>query len=281
MKERLATPIAILLLASLTFACSALPFKKSPSWHITLEVAATVPDRAAATLQAVQVLKARLDALALIHAQVEVEGPPVNGRIRVSLPDVPDRERLKNVLTSPGRLEIAHVISRPSPSPVQLYETKEAALASLGKPPRPDRRVLPYSDRLDTSESKTSNAKEERKWLVVESPAIIDGSDLRNASAVPSTVDADVYSIAFSLKPSGATNFGDWTGSHINEYLAVVYNGEVMSLAYIKSQINDEGEISGMFDRQAAEDLALILRSGALPEVKIVEEGANSLARGE
>jgi preprotein translocase subunit SecD len=77
------------------------------------------------------------------------------------------------------------------------------------------------------------------------------------------------------LKPAAAEKFGAWTGAHINKYLGVVLNGEVRSIAYIKSQISDHGEISGRFTKQAAEDMALILRSGALTApVKIVEEGA-------
>jgi len=78
--------------------------------------------------------------------------------------------------------------------------------------------------------------------------------------------------ISFSLAPEGAQKFGAWTGAHIKDYLGVVLNGEVKSIVYIKSQISDQGEISGRFTKESAEDLALILRSGALPApVKIVE----------
>jgi preprotein translocase subunit SecD len=84
------------------------------------------------------------------------------------------------------------------------------------------------------------------------------------------------YQIAFSLRPEGAEKFGAWTGSHINNYLGVVLNGEVKSIAFIKSQIYDQGEITGRFTRQSAEDLALVLRSGALPApVRVIEEGNN------
>ena len=92
-------------------------------------------------------------------------------------------------------------------------------------------------------------------------------------SAVRSQGGDDVYTILFSLKPTGAEKFGEWTASHINEYMAVVFNDEVKSVAYIKSQITDSGEIAGHFTRQAAEDVALLLRSGALPEVKIRRRG--------
>ena len=272
--KRLTTPIAILFLTSLAFGCSVLPLRKSPTWHITLQIADTVPDREAATLQAVRVIEARLDAMGLLNSKAEAEGTPPNGRIRVSIPGVPDRERVKRLLTTPGRLELAHVISLSSPAPVSLYATKEEAIAAWGKPSA-DRRVLPYSERSQGSDAQPSNANQGRKWIVVESPAIVEGSELRNASAVRSQGDDDVYVISFSLKPDGAMKFGEWTASHINEYMAVVFNDEVKSVAYIKTQITDSGEIAGHFTRQAAEDVALLLRSGALPEVKIVEEGAS------
>ncbi|MFZ0751553.1 MAG: hypothetical protein WAM70_19475, partial [Pyrinomonadaceae bacterium] len=70
--------------------------------------------------------------------------------------------------------------------------------------------------------------------------------------------------------------FGAWTGSNINEYLGVVLNDEVKSIAYIKSRIEDQGEISGRFTKQSAEDLALILMAGALPvPVRFVQETVN------
>jgi preprotein translocase subunit SecD len=75
------------------------------------------------------------------------------------------------------------------------------------------------------------------------------------------------------LNKSGADKFGAWTAANINEYIAVVLNDEVKSIAYIKSQITDQGEISGRFTKQSAEDLALVLRTGALPaEVKLTSE---------
>jgi preprotein translocase subunit SecD len=53
----------------------------------------------------------------------------------------------------------------------------------------------------------------------------------------------------------------------------VVLNDEVKSIAFIKSRITDQGTISGRFTKQSAEDLALVLRSGALPApVKIASE---------
>jgi preprotein translocase subunit SecD len=84
------------------------------------------------------------------------------------------------------------------------------------------------------------------------------------------------YEINFTLKPEAAEKFGAWTAANINQYLGVVFNDEVKSIAYIKSQIFDTGQIEGHYTKESAEDLAQILVSGPLPAaVKIVEEGQN------
>src|SRR4029079_10445759 len=128
-----------------------------------------------------------------------------------------------------------------------------------------------------------------KQWVVVEMPAIIDGSELRNANAIPTQGGrSDDYEINFALKKAGAEKFGAWTGAHINDYMGVVLNGEVKSIAFIKSQIFDSGEISGRFTKESAEDLALTLRSGALPApIEYLEErtvgpslGADSIRSG-
>jgi preprotein translocase subunit SecD len=111
---------------------------------------------------------------------------------------------------------------------------------------------------------------------------VVDGSELRTASAVSRTGSPDDYQIAFSFKPGGAQIFGEWTGKNINQYMGVVLNNEVKSIAYIKSQIFDSGEISGRFTKQSAEDLALTLRSGSLPaKIEYQEERTVGPSLGE
>jgi preprotein translocase subunit SecD len=158
-----------------------------------------------------------------------------------------------------------------------MYESQREAEVSLGETAPPNRRVLAYSERSDPIAGKPAKAMPAKQyWVVVESPAIVDGTDLRDAAAHEAYSGSKDYNIWFSLKPEGATKFAKWTAANINEYIGVVLNGEVQSIAFIKSQISDSGEISGRFTKQSAEDLALVLKSGALPEVRIVEEGPNN-----
>jgi preprotein translocase subunit SecD len=93
----------------------------------------------------------------------------------------------------------------------------------------------------------------------------VDGSELRDASAYSRTGSQSDYQISFSLKPGGAQKFGEWTGKNIGKYLAIVLNDEVKSAPVIKGQIFDQGSIEGKFTKTSSEDLALTLKSGALP----------------
>ena len=86
-------------------------------------------------------------------------------------------------------------------------------------------------------------------------------------------VRPDDNSISFSLKPQAAVKFGDWTGQNIGNYMAVVLDNKAQSIAYIKSQISDSGQIDGRFSKAMAEDIALSLKSGYLPAtLRIVQE---------
>lgn len=262
--------VALLLLAaSVVVAVFVLRPKSALTWHLTLEVDPATPDRKAAVKQTVDVLKRRLDAYGVNNFQVVPRG---DGQVVLNLPGLKDPERLKQLVIQGGNLELVHVVSPPSPQPTQTYSTKEQAIASFGGGAIPaNRRVLLYLER----EQATGNPDQKpTKWVAVEWPAIINGDDLRDARAARSTYRGDDnYQIQFSLNKTGAEKFGAWTASNINEYLGIVLNSEVKSIAFIKSQITDQGEISGRFNKQSAEDLALVLRSGALPApIKLISE---------
>jgi preprotein translocase subunit SecD len=175
---------------------------------------------------------------------------------------------VKQLLATSSKLELVHVVSPPNPSPVQTYTTEDEAKQSLGGTIPPNRRVLKYIEKNEPTQAgqqaQDPNIKK-FSWVVIELPNVVDGSELRDAQAVSRTGQDNDYQITFSLKPTGADKFGTWTAANINQYMGVVLDNEVKSIAYIKSQIRDSGEISGQFTKQSAEDLALTLRSGALP----------------
>lgn len=260
MRNKLIAPFAILLLITPLVACGLLR-RSSYKWHLVLEVDPAVANREAATTETVEVLNSRLNHLGLGVFRVAAVGAAKDGRLRVDLPDVADPHRLKNFIVARGSLQLAHVVSNPSPAPCQTYKTKDDAKSALAA--AQDRQTLPYPDHGEV------------KWVVIDSTPIIEGRDLRTAAAVPDYAGKD-YQITFTLKPDAATRFGAWTAANINQYISVVLNDEVKSIAFIRSQIFDTGQINGHFTKEMAEDLAQVLMSGPLPAaVKIVEEGRN------
>ena len=278
MDRRSTAPILILLLISLAVACSFLRPKRPLTWHVTLEIDPNAPDRDATAKKTISVIKRRLDLFGISNFDVQAHGTQSSNRILVSLPDVPDREHLKQIISTLGRLQLMAVVGPPNPAPSQTYSSETDAVSSLGGMVPTNRRVLLYAEqtKLATGGKSAEQPWQEKRWVVVELPPIVDGDELRNASAIQSRDSTEDYQIAFSLKSAGAERFGAWTGSHINNYIAVVLNDEVKSIAYIKSQIFGQGEISGRFTKQSAEDLAQVLNSGSLPaRVRIVEEGLN------
>jgi len=257
------------------------------TWAMTGTAERVLADNA--TTQALNIIDSRINALGIAEPTLQTHGAQTSHQILLQMPGVQDPERVKEILKGESRLELVHVVSPPNPAPATTYATEAEAIASLnsGGTVPPNRKVLPYAERGDRTTD--PNQQPQKRWVVVELPAIIDGSELRNATAIPAQGGrADDYEINFSLKKTGADKFGAWTGSHINEYMGVVLNDEVKSVAFIRSQIFDSGQITGRFTKQSAEDLALTLRSGALPApIEYLEErtvgpslGADSIRAG-
>jgi preprotein translocase subunit SecD len=240
--------------------------------------------------QAMKIVESRINAYGVKEPTLARHGAESSGQILLQMPGVDDPERIKALIGAESNLTLMKVVSPANPAPLQTYPTEEAAKQSLGGTLPPNRRIYPYSDRDEPTAGPTGtpDPNKPKQFVVVEYPAIVDGSELREANAISRTGSDRDFEIGFSLKPGGAAKFGDWTGKNINNYMAVVLNDEVKSAAFIKSQIFDSGQISGRFTKASAEDLALTLKSGALPaKIEYQEErtvgpslGADSIRAG-
>ena len=267
-----------------------------PTMTWTLTSAAERSLTESATDQAFKIIDSRINTLGVAEPTLQRHGAQNSHEILLQMPGIQDPEHVKRLLGNPSRLELVHVISPPhgQVNDPQSYATEQEALASLnsgGNVPA-NRKVRPYTERADSvtvpGQEANANAPKPKRWVVVESPAIIDGAELRSANAVQARAGADEYEIAFSLKPSGATKFGAWTGANIDQYMGVDLNEEIKSIAFIKSRIDDQGQIEGHFTKESADGLVLTLRSGALPAgIQYTEErtvgpslGADSIRSG-
>ena len=259
------------------------------SWSIPAAIQEVLKKQAVE--QALKIIESRINAYGVKEPTLQRHGAESSGQILLQMPGVDDPERVKVLIGSESNLALMKVVSPANPAPVATYPSEDAAKASLGGTVPPNRKILPYSDRDEptaANPSATPDPNKPKQYVVVEYPAIVDGSELRQASAMSRTGSDRDFEIGFSLKPTGAQKFGEWTGKNINNYMGVVLNNEVKSAAFIKSQIFDSGQITGRFSKASAEDLALTLNTGALPaKIEYQEErtvgpslGADSIRAG-
>jgi preprotein translocase subunit SecD len=263
------------------------------TWTLPQAAQRTLSDQAVD--QAFRIVDSRINAVGVAEPTLQRHGGQGSNQILLQMPGIQDPERIKKLIAGESRLELMKVVGPSNPQPMQTFPTEEAAKASLGGQVPPNRRVLEYNDRDEptaagANATATPDPNRPKQWVVVESPAVVDGSELRSADAGEGRAGGgdSNYEIDFTLKPTGAEKFGAWTGANIGAYMAVVLNDKVESAPFIKGQISDRGQITGNFTEQSAKDLALTLRSGALPAPLVYLEertvgpslGADSIRAG-
>jgi len=251
------------------------------SWNLSTQAQTKLSS--SAVDQALKIIEGRINKFGVTEPTLQRQGSADLHQILLQMPGVEDPERVKNLIGSESHLYLMKTADNSDPG--KPFPTKEAAVQALGGTIPPNRIVLPLTER-DAANKQPQQNQQPDKWLILETPPIVDGSELRDA--LPSSRTGSDYNIEFHLKPAGAQAFGEWTGKNIGKYLAIVLNDEVKSAPVIKGQIFDTGQIEGKFTKESADDLALTLKSGALPApIEYTEErtvgpslGADSIRSG-
>jgi preprotein translocase subunit SecD len=158
--------------------------------------------------------------------------------------------RAKEIIRSTALLELKQVEQGPFP------DDASARQAYAGNPP-PDIQILPGT--LEGAPGQPASTG----YYAVRRVAAVTGRDLRTAR--PTLDENNRPAVSFSLNNEGARKFGMFTQANIGKQLAIVMDNRVVSAPQIQSRIDDEGRITGTFTNQEAQDLSLVLRSGALP----------------
>lgn len=196
-------------------------------------------------------IERRVNALGLTEPTVEQYGASdAAAEILVELPSIDDPARVKDVIGSVAQLKIVEVKNEGP------WKTKEEGLASKGG-------ILPLNTEI--LEWPAGSGHSAGEWYLVARNATITGQDLRSASARSDPQYPGSWEVAFNLSQDGGRKFGSFTGSHINDRLAVVLDNQITSVATIQSKIDDSGVINHLSNQEEASDLALKLRTGALP----------------
>jgi preprotein translocase subunit SecD len=202
--------------------------------------------RRATIEQALDTIDRRVNELGVAEPNISEYGQ-TGDQILVELPGIDDVARAKEIIRSTAVLSLRLVEAGPA-------GTREALLQPYGGQVPGDMEILTGAG--------ATGAEGTLHYLVRRVP-VLTGSDLRHAA--PSMDEYNRPSVRFNPTADGARRFARFTSENIGRNLAIVLDNRVQSAPVIQGRIADEGSITGNFTSQETADLALILRSGALP----------------
>ena len=195
--------------------------------------------------EAIKTLERRVNQLGVAEPVIAEHGNR-GDQILVQLPGVTDPEQAKRVISKTAQLALKLVQGETAP-------TRDALLQAHGG------RV---PDNMELVEG-AGDQPGQPVFYLVRREAVITGRDLKTARVgVDENNQPDVQ---FSLNPAGADRFKRATGANVGRRLAIILDGRVESAPTIQNQIGAEGRIMGRYTTQEADELAKILRAGALP----------------
>jgi len=211
--------------------------------------------------RALEVIRNRIDEFGVREPSIQRQGAD---EIVVQLPGVTDRDRAIDIIGKTALLEFKLVSN-------DTEKLKQAIEGNV-----PEGFELKY-------------AQEDDEPLLLESQAVLVGDALVDAriNFSQSQFNEPVVSLRFNAQ--GAQAFSDITKNNVGRRLAIVLDGKVQSAPRIREPIpSGEAVITGRFSIEEAQDLALVLRVGALPAPMYIEEertigpllGQDSINRG-
>lgn len=178
-------------------------------------------------------------------------------RLKIDVSTRMDADRIKRILLAEG-LELRAVISPRFPEPMLDYPTRSQAMAAAG------------------ADNDVFSSPGEEMYFITERTPFFTGDDLGSCVVLRSEENFREYEVDCRLKPAGAARLEEWTGANINRYVALIFNREVLSAAYIKAPISYNVVVSGGFNKREAQDATVVLQSGnLLALVELVDEGTH------
>lgn len=213
-----------------------------------------------AVQQSIEIVRRRIDQTGVNEPLIQRQGA---NRILVQLPGIDDPDRVKRLLGTTAKMN---------------FRLLDLEASVEGRPP-------PGTDLL-MADSETARDGQPARYMVKRRIEVA-GDALRNASVTTDQSGQPV--VSFEFNQAGAARFAQVTRDNVGKPFAIVLDDKVISAPVIREPITGgRGQISGNFTFQTANDLAVLLRAGALPApLKIIEErtvgpdlGADSIRAG-
>jgi preprotein translocase subunit SecD len=225
--------------------------------------------------QALETITRRVNALGLSEPTIAFTGR-AEDEILIELPGEGNPSRAEAVISRGGQLGLT-LLADDAP-----YASQAEALAAHNGVLPAGAEILP--GRPENTQGQTTGGT---VYYVVDRIPVVTGADLQTATPVQAA-NSTQYQVNFVLSNAAAARFGPFTETNIGKFLAIVLDNQVYEAAVIKNRIDDTGDIEGNFTQQSAQDLAVVLRSGALPaSIKYIAQdtvgpslGADSIREG-
>jgi len=221
---------------------------------------AAMNDRLRKTIeQSIQIVEKRVNELGTVEPLIQRQG---NDRILVQVPGLQDPTHLKEILGKTAKMEFRMVDTTVPPGQTENVPPDSEVLMSTSKPPVPQ---------------------------VIKKQVLVSGSDLIDAQTGFDQRSGEPV-VNFKFNTAGSRKFAQATTENVGQPFAIVLDNQVISAPVIREPITGgQGQISGNFTVQSANDLAVLLRAGALPApLSVAEErtvgpglGQDSIEKGE
>ncbi|MGI9511239.1 MAG: protein translocase subunit SecD [Geminicoccaceae bacterium] len=228
--------------------------------EITLTETAATQLRNSAVQQSLEIVRRRIDEVGTREPTIQRQGA---ARIIVQVPGVKDPDAIKRLLGTTAKMNF-HLVDQ------------DTSLAQALSGNLPAGSILLPSEEGEGAEQ-----------VVVRKRVEVSGENLVNAQP---TYQQNQPVVSFTFDNVGARKFGNVTKDNVNERLAIVLDDRVISSPRINEPIlGGSGVISGNFNVESANELAILLRAGALPApLEVVEErsvgpglGKDSIEKGK
>ena len=257
--------------------------------------------------QAVKTIRNRVDQFGVAEPEISKRG---SDGISVELPGMKDPERAKALIGTTAQLEFK-IVDDDNPAAAKVFdgvtlpptvtlcsrENKCDRAEAVPYITGPDRMVIealigqakaPEGDQLGLEKTETVGKPASYRTYLLKSKTEATGDNLVDAHVASDQSNNGRPYVSFAWNTQGARDFEQLTENNIHHRMAVILDNAVMSAPVIQSKISDRGQITlgSMQDYQGlmaeATDLALVLKSGALPApVTIGEERTVGASLGE
>jgi len=238
----------------------AIEITSAPEGQLTLRLneLALRERKKSALSQSIEIVRRRIDETGTAEPFIQQQG---EDRILVQLPGLQDPTRIKNLLGKTAKLQFRFVDTSIDAKPGETI---------------PGVDILPEEHKGQTV------------YYAVKQQVIVSGENLVDAQ--PSFDQYNRPIVSFKFDSLGSKKFADATRDNVGKVFAIILDDKVISAPRIHEPIlGGSGQISGSFNVQEAQDLALLMRAGALPApLKVLEErtvgpglGADSIVAGE